>query len=93
MKKIYFSILFLFMASCKSNQAENFKWTEDDKDLAYQECIAYVMNDREMNLDESDTYCQCTINVLKSNFENYEDASIKIGNDNSLRLIFEVCNN
>ena len=46
-----------------------------------------------MNIDESDSYCQCSIDVLTSNFENNEDARIKIGEDKSLRLLFESCEN
>ena len=45
----------------------------------------------EMNIDESDSYCQCSIDVLTENFENNEDARIKINDDPSLRGLFGGC--
>jgi hypothetical protein len=45
----------------------------------------------EMNIDKSDSYCQCSIDVLTENFENNEDARIKINDDPSLRGLFNGC--
>ena len=49
MKTIYSSILFLFITSCNTKQAETLKWTEEEKDLTYKECITYTMDILEMN--------------------------------------------
>ncbi|MBT3503732.1 MAG: hypothetical protein HN471_04360 [Cryomorphaceae bacterium] len=91
MKTFYASILFFIIVSCNTKQTESLKWTEEEKDLTYKECITYTMDVMDMNLDESNSYCQCSIDVLTSNFENNEDARIKIENDKSLRLLFEAC--
>ena len=93
MKNILCPVLFLILVSCNTKQAETLKWTEEEKDLTYKECITYTMDILDMNIDESDSYCQCSIDVLTSNFENNEDARIKIGEDNSLRLLFKSCEN
>jgi len=93
MKTIYTSILVLIIASCNTKQAEISKWTEEDKDLTYKECITYAMDIRGMDVNESDDYCQCTLDILVTNFENDNDARIKIGEDKSLRLLFEGCDN
>ena len=93
MKILNASILLLIIASCNTKQAEISKWTEEEKDLTYKECITYTMNVKEMDRDKSDSYCQCSIDVLTTNFENNEDARVKIQNDKSLRSLFEVCEN
>ena len=46
-----------------------------------------------MSVDKSDNYCQCTLDIITTEFESNEDAQIKIGNDKSLRSLFEVCDN
>jgi hypothetical protein len=46
-----------------------------------------------MNIDESDSYCQCSLEVLTTNFENNEDARIKIAEDRSLRSLWDNCLN
>ena len=51
------------------------------------------MDEKLMDIVKSDTYCQCTLTMLTSNFENKEDAEIKIENNNSLRSMFEACEN
>ena len=93
MKTIYASILFLFITSCNTKQAKTFNWTEEEKDLTYKECIKYTMDILEMNIDESDSYCQCSIDILVTNFENNEDARIKIQNDKGLRSLWDICLN
>ncbi|MFL2628719.1 MAG: hypothetical protein ACJ0OQ_03045 [Candidatus Marisimplicoccus sp.] len=91
-KIILITFCFLFFA-CNTNEKNTIKWTEDEKDLTYKECITYAMDIRGMDIDKSDAYCQCNIDVLVSNFKNNEDARIKIGNDTSLRSMFDVCDN
>tara|TARA_B100001059_G_C17307258_1_gene320261 strand:- start:65 stop:346 length:282 start_codon:yes stop_codon:yes gene_type:complete len=93
MKSFYISILLLFIISCNTKQANDSKWTEEEKDLTYKECVKYAMDEKQMDIVKSDTYCQCTLNMLISDFENKEDAEIKIKNDNSLRSMFEACEN
>ena len=93
MKNILYSVLFLILVSCNTKQAETLKWTEEEKDLTYKECITYTMDIMDMNIDESDSYCQCSIDVLTANFENNEDARVEIGKDKSLRLLFKDCEN
>ncbi|MBC8397237.1 MAG: hypothetical protein H8E16_09090 [Flavobacteriales bacterium] len=93
MKKIIYSVLFLFLVSCNTKQSETLKWTEEEKDLTYKECIPYAMDILDMDIDESNSYCQCTIDVLTANFENNDDAREKIGEDKSLRLLFKSCEN
>ena len=93
MKILYASILVLFIVSCNPKQAEVSKWTDEEKDLTYKECIAYAIDIREMSIDKSNNYCQCTLDILVTNFENDDDARIKIGEDKSLRLLFEGCDN
>ncbi len=91
MKTVYTSILLLIIFSCNTKQVETLKWTEEEKDLTYKECITYTMDILEMNIDESDSYCQCSIDVLTANFENNEDARVKINDDPSLRGLFSGC--
>ena len=93
MKILNASILLLIIASCNTKQAEISKWTEEEKDLTYKECIIYTMDVLDMNIDESDSYCQCSIDILTANFENNEDARIKIGEDKSLRSLWDICLN
>ena len=93
MKNILCPALFLILVSCNTKQAETLKWTEEEKDLTYKECITYTMDILEMNIDESDSYCQCSLEVLTTNFENNEDARIKIGEDRSLRSLWDNCLN
>ena len=93
MKNIICSVLFLILVSCNTKQAKTLKWTEEEKDLTYKECITYTMDILEMNIDESDSYCQCSLEVLTTNFENNEDARIKIAEDRSLRSLWDNCLN
>ena len=93
MKIFYTSILLLIIVSCNTKQTENQKWTDEDKDLTYKECITYTMDVRKTNRNESDNYCQCTLDILMSNFDSNKDAQKKISNDNSLRVLFEACDN
>ena len=93
MKNILCPVLFLILFSCNTKQAETLKWTEEEKDLTYKECITYTMDILDMNINESDSYCQCSIDVLTTNFENNEDARIKIGEDRSLRSLWDNCLN
>ena len=93
MKNILCPALFLILVSCNTKQAETLKWTEEEKDLTYKECITYTMDILEMNIDESDSYCQCSLEVLTTNFENNEDARIKIAEDRSLRSLWDNCLN
>ena len=93
MKNILYSVLFLILVSCNTKQAETLKWTEEEKDLTYKECITYTMDILDMNIDESDSYCQCSLEVLTTNFENNEDARIKIAEDRSLRSLWDNCLN
>ena len=93
MKTFYASILFFIIVSCNTKQTESLKWTEEEKDLTYKECITYTMDIMDMNIDESDSYCQCSIDVITANFENNEDARIKIGEDRSLRSLWDNCLN
>ena len=93
MKNILCPVLFLILVSCNTKKAETLKWTEEEKALTYTECIKYTMEIMDMNIDESDSYCQCIINVLTANFENNEDARIKIGEDRSLRSLWDNCLN
>ena len=46
-----------------------------------------------MSIAKSDNYCQCTLDIITTEFESNEDARIKIGNDTSLRTLFEACDN
>ena len=93
MKIFYTSILLLIIVSCNTKQTEILKWTDEEKDLTYKECIAYAIDIREMSIDKSDKYCQCTLDIITTEFESKEDAQIKIGNDQSLRSLFEACDN
>tara|TARA_X000001036_G_scaffold364929_1_gene349249 strand:+ start:134 stop:415 length:282 start_codon:yes stop_codon:yes gene_type:complete len=93
MKNIICSVIFLILVSCNTKQAETLKWTEKEKDLTYKECIIYTTDVLDMNIDESDSYCQCSIDILTANFENNEDARIKIGEDKSLRSLWDICLN
>ena len=93
MKNIICSVIFLILVSCNTKQAETLKWTEEEKDLTYKEYIIYTTDVLDMNIDESDSYCQCSIDILTANFENNEDARIKIGEDKSLRSLWDICLN
>ena len=90
MKKIIlviFSTLFIY---CNSNQSKISKWTDDEKDMVFKECINYAI-DQLGDLDESNNYCYCTLEILLREFENKADAETKIANDPNLRSIFEGC--
>ena len=64
MKTIYASILFLFITSCNTKQAEVSKWTDEEKDLTYKECITYAIDVRKMSIPKSDNYCQCNLDII-----------------------------
>ena len=93
MKILNASILVLFIVSCNTKPAEVSKWTDEEKDLTYKECITYAIDVRKMSIPKSDNYCQCTLDIITTEFESNEDARIKIGNDTSLRTLFEACDN
>ena len=86
---ILFISLFIFI-SCGSNQSKVSKWTDEEKDMVFKECINYAI-DQLGDLDESNNYCYCTLQILTNKFQNKADAETQIGKDPSLRSIFEGC--
>ena len=88
-KLILFISLFIFI-SCNSNQSKESKWTDDEKDTVFKECINYAI-DQLGNLDEANNYCYCTLRILTAKFENKADAEAQIANDQSLRDSFAGC--
>ena len=88
-KLILFISLFIFI-SCNSNQSKVSKWTDEEKDMVFKECINYAI-DQLGDLDESNNYCYCTLQILTNKFQNKADAETQIGNDPSLRALFEGC--
>jgi len=90
MKKLILFISLLIFISCDSNQAKVSKWTDDEKDTVFKECINYAI-DQLGDLDEANNYCYCTLQILTAKFQNKADAEVQIGNDPSLREIFAGC--
>ena len=90
MKKLILFISLYIFISCNSNQSKESKWTDDEKDSVFKECINYAI-DQLGNLDEANNYCYCTLQILTAKFQNKADAETQIGKDPSLRSIFEGC--
>ncbi len=88
-KLILFISLFIFI-SCNSNQSKVSKWTDDEKDTVFKECINYAI-DQLGDLNEANDYCYCTLQILTAKFQNKADAEVQIANDPSLRDIFAGC--
>ena len=88
-KLILFISLFTFI-SCDSNQSKVSKWTDEEKDMVFKECINYAI-DQLGDLDEANNYCYCTLQMITNKFQNKADAETQIGNDPSLRSIFAGC--
>tara|TARA_X000000368_G_scaffold193077_1_gene152286 strand:- start:249 stop:530 length:282 start_codon:yes stop_codon:yes gene_type:complete len=92
MKNLILIISSLIFVSCNSNQSKISKWTDEEKDMVFKECISYAIDQLE-DIDKSNDYCYCTLKILTTEFENKADAETKIGNDPSLRIKFEGCKN
>ena len=90
MKKLILFISLFILISCNSNQSKVSKWTDDEKEMVFKECINYAI-DQLGNLDEANNYCYCTLQVLTSKFQNKADAETQIGSDPSLKDIFAGC--
>ena len=58
--------------------------------MVFKECINYAI-DQFADIDRSNNYCYCTLEILTTEFENKADAETKINNDPSLRSTFEGC--
>ena len=90
MKKLILFISLFILISCNSNQSKVSKWTDDEKEMVFKECINYAI-DQLGNLDEANNYCYCTLQVLTSKFQNKADAETQIDSDPSLKDIFAGC--
>ena len=90
MKKLILFISLFILISCNSNQSKVSKWTDDEKDTVFRECINYAI-DQLGDLDEANNYCYCTLQILTTKFQNKADAETQIGNDPSLRDSFAGC--
>ena len=90
MKKIILFVSLFIMISCNSNESKVSKWTEEEKDIVFKECINYAIDQLE-DIDESNNYCYCTLEIITNKFQNKADAETQIGNDPSLRSIFDGC--
>ena len=90
-KLILFISLFIFI-SCNSNESKVSKWTDEEKDIVFKECINYAYTIEQLgDLDKSNNYCYCTLQIITNKFQNKADAEAQIGKDPSLRSIFEGC--
>ena len=90
MKKLILFISLFMYISCNSNQSKVSKWTDDEKDAVFKDCINYAI-DQFGNLDESNNYCYCVLQVSTSKFQNKADAESQVANDPSLREMFAGC--
>ena len=90
MKKLILFISLFILISCNSNQSKVSKWTDDEKEMVFKECINYAI-DQLGDLDEANNYCYCTLQILTDKFQNKADAEVQIANDPSLRGSFAGC--
>ena len=90
-KIILITFCFLFFC-CNTNQKNPVKWTDDDKDLVFQQCIAFAIEVDNMDSEKANNYCYCSLDIIIENFENKEVAQNQISLDNELRLMWdETC--
>ena len=90
MKKLIVFISLFILISCNSNQSKVSKWTDEEKDMVFKECINYAI-DQLGDLDEANNYCYCTLQIITNKFQNKADAETQIANDPSLRDSFAGC--
>ena len=90
-KIILITFCFLFFC-CNTNQKNPVKWTDDDKDLVFQQCITFAIEVDNMDSEKANNYCYCSLDIIIENFENKEVAQNQISLDNELRLMWdETC--
>ena len=90
-KIILITFCFLFFC-CNTNQKNPVKWSDDDKDLVFQQCIAFAIEVDNMDSEKANNYCYCSLDIIIENFENKEVAQNQISLDNELRLMWdETC--
>ena len=90
-KIILITFCFLFFC-CNTNQKNPVKWTDDDKDLVFQQCIVFAMEVDNMDSEKANNYCYCSLEIIVENFENLEVTQNQISLDDGLRLIWdETC--
>ena len=90
-KIILITFCFLFFC-CNTNQKNPVKWTDDDKDLVFQQCIAFAIEVDNMDSEKANNYCYCSLDIIIENFESKEVAQNQISLDNGLRLMWdETC--
>ena len=90
MKNLILIIYSFIFVSCNSNQNKISKWTDEEKDIIFKECINYAI-DQFADLDISNDYCYCTLEILTTEFESKADAETKIRKDPNLRSTFGAC--
>ena len=92
--KIILSILSIIcFISCNTNQVKKSNWTQEEKELIFKECINYSLDFNELNLNQSNRYCGCTLRVLVNKFESKQEAEQYLIKNSSLNSIYESCEN
>ena len=91
MKKIIL-ITFCFLSfSCNTNQKNSVKWTDNDKDFLFEECIRYALLAEAMSKESANEYCYCSLDIILEQFENRQDAQQRISVNPGLVLEWEKC--
>jgi len=92
--KIILSILSIIcFISCNTNQEKKSNWTQEEKELIFKECVNYSLDFNELNLNQSNRYCSCTLTVLVNKFESKQEAEQYLIENSSLNSIYESCEN
>ena len=91
-KIILITFCFLFFC-CNTNQKNPVKWTDDDKDLVFQQCITFAIEVDNMDSEKANNYCYCSLDIIIENFENRNILNEKISNDASYRDLWSGCIN
>ena len=89
-KIILITFCFLFYC-CNTNQKNPVKWTDDDKDLVFEECIKYAIFSETMSRESANKYCYCSLDIILEQYENREDALKRISSNPGLVLEWEKC--
>jgi len=92
MKKIIFIIFYFLFFSCNTGNKNSIKWTDEEKDDVFKNCITFAMEVDKMDAEQANRYCYCTLDILIKNFENKQIAEEHLLKDPSLRVTwYENC--
>ena len=93
MKTILSILSIVCLISCNTNHLKKSNWTQEEKELIFSECINYSLDFNELNLNQSNRYCSCTLRVLVNTFESKQEAEKYLIENSSLNSFYESCEN